>query len=67
MSSEELVQLLESGDLHGLMLRVVEEWLSRYRGGAQYAVVVAHIRDGVPDVQEPVMLRASVSLRREPS
>lgn len=60
-TSQELTALLESGDLHGLMLAVVRAWADRYHPEAQYVNVVAHLGREVPDAQVPVTLRASAS------
>lgn len=51
---DELLKLIDSGDTYGLMLASVKAWLKGHHPTAEYSVVVAHIRDGVPDVQIPV-------------
>lgn len=55
MNRDELLWLIDAGDLHGLMLAVNREWLCKTYPSAEYALLVAHVRDGVPDVQIPII------------
>lgn len=54
MDRDKLLKLIDAGDSYGLMLASVRAWLERYHPEAEYADVVAHLRDGIPDVQVPV-------------
>lgn len=44
----ELCRLIESNDLHALMVRVGELWLSRYYPAAPWGQLSAYLEPGVP-------------------
>ncbi len=51
---DELRRLIDADDDYGLMMASVRRWMERHQP-CEYAVVVAHVRDGVPDLQVPVI------------
>ena len=67
MPKEELVRLVESGDLSALVLAVNRAWVQTYYPEARYAELVAHVADGAPDVRLPLIPSAPCGLPREPS
>lgn len=66
LSTQELTRLLESGDLHGLMLIVVAAWVARYHPESRFAVVSADMGGGVPSLIVPITPTPS-SPAREPA
>lgn len=56
MDAEELVTLLRSGDLHGLMLKVVRAWGEKYHPGTRDMVLLGDFGEGMPAVQVPITL-----------
>lgn len=55
MTAEELVGLLNRGDLMTLAQRVNEAMLAKHYPRAEYATLTAHLGRGVPDVVIPVI------------
>ena len=55
MDANELVGMLERGDLYGLMLRVNRIWLDRDHPGSKYGCVTAQLGEGVPDLVVPII------------
>lgn len=45
-------------ELYGTMLTSVHAWMSKYHPDVEYAAIVVHIRDGIPDVLIPVTAEA---------
>lgn len=62
IAEEKLAELLKiEPDLHALMLAVNRAWLSRYHPDAEYASVIARLRDDLPRVSIPIISDRRVS------
>jgi hypothetical protein len=59
MDASELVRLLESGDLHGLMLKVVRAWAEKYHPETKDLILLGEFGEGLPAIQVPVSLPSS--------
>lgn len=55
MTRDELVKMIDSGDLQAALLAVGRAWLERYYPEATHATLVARLTDGVPCVVIPVL------------
>lgn len=45
---DEVLNMLDAGDVHALMLRVGEMWRERYHPGARFVELLADNGEGVP-------------------
>lgn len=48
MNRDELLRLIDSGDLYGLMLMVNRAWLERYHPTAPHAALVTEMGERTP-------------------
>lgn len=64
MSAEELVALLQSGNVYELMLRVNREFLERYHPEAAHGAVYVYHHDDTPPVRITIPVSASATAVR---
>lgn len=69
MNRDELLKLIEAGDLYGLVLIVGKQWLQKYHGEAEYATLLVQHREGVADTVITIQAepRPSFSHSMQPS
>ncbi len=63
MNAQELVKLLESGDLYGLMLATVREWVRKHHPSVHSLTLVGDFGREEPAIQLPIKAEVSASSR----
>jgi hypothetical protein len=61
MTAQFVEELMERDDLLDVLNEVVRAMLGRTYPGAEYATLVVHLKDGVPDLRIPVIPTAAAS------